>query len=64
MVSAINVREQHAKYADSPHEIKEAVDDAFDAVVSIFASAGIPTGMSDEAEELVAAIHHYYERSR
>jgi hypothetical protein len=64
MVSVIDVREQHAKYTDSSRGIKEAVNDSFDAVVSVFKSAGLPTGMSDEAEELVAAIYHYYEQSR
>jgi hypothetical protein len=64
MVSDINTRRQHAKYADSSSVIKEAVNDAFEAVVSVFKSAGLQTKMSDEAEELVAAIYSYYERSR
>ena len=63
MVSAIDVLKQHAKYSDSSPGIKEAVNEAFDAVAGVFRSAGLPAGMSDEAEELVAAIHHYYERS-
>lgn len=64
MVNAIDVREQHARYEDATPDIKEVIREAFGAVVDIFECAGLRTGMSDQAEELVAAIHHYYERSK
>jgi C4-dicarboxylate transporter len=64
MVSAIDVKEQHAKYENSSPTTMQAVNEAFYAVVDVFKRAGLATGMSDEAEELVAAIHHYYERSK
>jgi hypothetical protein len=64
MVATIDVKEQHANYTNSLPGIRDAVNDAFDAVVRVFKSAGLSAGMSDEAEELVAAIHHYCERSR
>jgi len=47
---------QHAKYSDSPREIKVAVDEAFEAVAGVFKSGGLPAGMCDEAEEPVAII--------
>ncbi len=63
MVSTINVRLSHSNYAGASPAIRATVDEAFEAVVGVFQSAGLRTAMSDEAEELVAAIHRYYERS-
>jgi hypothetical protein len=64
MVSRFDFRSQHARYRESSLKIKDAVDVAFDSVVQSLRSCGLRPSMGDEAEELVAAIHHYYERSR
>ena len=50
MVSAIDVMEQHKGYEDASSNVKEAVDNAFYAVVGAFKQSSLSTGMNDEAE--------------
>lgn len=63
MFSELDFRQQHARYGESSPNVKDAVDAAFLSVVQSFKDHGLHAGMGDEAEELVAAIHHFFERS-
>ena len=65
MQSSIDVQKMHVRYEGLPQPIQFAIDQAYDAAVhelQIEVPGFKPVG-DDIAEELIAAITHYYLRA-
>ena len=63
-MSTLNIRQLHSRYEDAPNHIQFAVDAAFQAAVTVLHNKGIKCANDDTAEELVAAIFNYVEKSK
>jgi len=63
MLKKIHIANEHSKYEHAAEDVRQTVNSAFYAVADVFKTSGAHASMADEAEELVAAIYHYYERS-